>query len=203
MRFRHHIAAALALACAIGPGGAHAATYTANSVIAGDTAYGMCASSSAAKCKADDRLNSKNALGETDGKFYALGLGGILTLGFENAVFRPGAFVTIEEVTFGGPKGSGHFEAVDVYSVFGNVATFVQTIYNSAVSTTFQVANRFEYIRLVDATLREYSKTRSADGFDVDSVKVTIAPVPIPAAGGFLLAGLGGLALMRRRKSAA
>lgn len=38
------------------------------------------------------------------------------------------------------------------------------------------------------------------DSFTVASIDV--APVPLPAAGGFLLAGLGGLALMRRRKRA-
>ena len=38
------------------------------------------------------------------------------------------------------------------------------------------------------------------DDFRIRSIDV--APVPLPAAGGFLLAGLGGLAFLRRRKKA-
>ncbi|MGR3655540.1 VPLPA-CTERM sorting domain-containing protein, partial [Paracoccus sp. (in: a-proteobacteria)] len=61
----------------------------------------------------------------------------------------------------------------------------------------------FEYIKLVDATLNEFGRsgTTSFDGFDVDSVSV--APVPLPAAGLMLLAGLGGFGVMRRRQKKA
>jgi hypothetical protein len=38
------------------------------------------------------------------------------------------------------------------------------------------------------------------DGFGIDAIKV--AAVPVPAAGFLLLAGLGGLAAFKRRKSA-
>ncbi|TNF64832.1 MAG: VPLPA-CTERM sorting domain-containing protein [Rhodobacteraceae bacterium] len=38
------------------------------------------------------------------------------------------------------------------------------------------------------------------DGFGIDSVGVAVAPVPLPAAGWLMIAGLGGLAALRRRR---
>ncbi|VDS09482.1 hypothetical protein PARHAE_02685 [Paracoccus haematequi] len=202
MKFRKHRIAAIAAAFVMAAGASQAATYTASNVVAEGTSYGTCATYSLAACDANQRRVVGNALGETDGRFYSLGLGGRLTLGFGAAMFGPGALLTLEEVTFGGPQAGGHREAVDVYSVLGGVATFVQTVYNTAAVTSLRIANSFDHIQLVDATLREYAGTRSYDGFDVDSVKVTIAPVPVPAAGALMLAGLGGLAMLRRRKAA-
>lgn len=190
----------LSVALALIAGTAQAATH-ASRIIEDQTAYGTCTAKAASSCQANGRLTAANALGETDGKFYSLGKNGYLTLGFDNASFAAGARITLEEVTFNGPVRSKHFEAVDVYSVFSGLATFVGTIYNTTRATTLKIAQQFDQIRLVDVTSREYASTSSFDGFDVDSVK--IAPVPVPAAGFLMLAGLGGLALMRRRKSAA
>ncbi|MFC3627944.1 hypothetical protein ACFOM8_00635 [Paracoccus angustae] len=183
-------------------GAAQAATYAATTFIDSETAYGACAASSAAACEANNRKGVENALGGTDGTFYALGLGGQLALGFAVPLLAPGAMVTFEEVTFGGAAGSGHFEAADVYAVVDDVATLVATIYNTTPGTTLQITQGFEYLRLVDATLREFSLTSSFDGFDVDSVTV-VAAVPVPVGGALLLSGLGGLTLLRRRRKAA
>lgn len=193
---------AAALAAAAFAGGAQAATYTATSVIDDNTTYGACTASPAA-CAKNDRQDPTNSLGGTDGSFYALGLGGQLELAFAAPLFAPGAMITLEEVTFGGPIASGHFEAVDVYSVLGGVATLVDTVTNATATTTLYIAQSFEYIRLVDVTLREFASTLSGDGFDVDSVTITgMAAVPVPAGGALLLSGLGGLAMMRRRRAA-
>lgn len=175
--------------------GAQAATYAASSIIASETAYGTC---TRMNCTANDRKNAENALGEADGAFYAMGLGGQLTVGFDAKSFAPGARVTINEVTFNGPQKSNHFEAVDVYSVFDGVDTFIDRIINTAQSTTLLVAQGFEYIRLVDVTQAEFASTTSFDGFDVESI--SIAAVPVPAAGFMLMAGLGGLAAFGRRR---
>jgi choice-of-anchor C domain-containing protein len=44
------------------------------------------------------------------------------------------------------------------------------------------------------------SGNNNAFGAALDDVKIELAPVPLPAAGALLLAALGGLGLMRRRK---
>ena len=189
---------AVALILAVSAGSASAATYNASRVIEDETTYGQCAAGS--KCTADNRKVTTNSLGEADAKFYSLGLGGTLTLAFDKAVFGPGAEVMIQEVTFGGPTKNRHFEALDVYSVMNGAAKFVTTIYNTMATNSFQIADSFQFLKLVDVTKREFASTTSFDGYDVDSVSVSIAPVPVPAAGGLLLAGLAGLGLIKRRR---
>lgn len=178
--------------------GTQAATYAASSIIGSETAYGTCTRTN---CTANDRKNPGNALGEADGAFYAMGLGGQLTVGFDARTFSPGARVTINEVTFNGPRSSNHFEAVDIYSVLGGVATFIDRIVNTTQSTTVLVAQGFEYLRLIDVTRAEFPRSSSFDGFDVESISV--AAVPVPAAGVMLMAGLGGLAALGRRRKKA
>lgn len=190
--------------CAILVSGAaaQAATYTASAVIADQTSYGVC-TSSAGTCSADDRKTVTNVLGATDEAFYSLGKGGILTVGFDLPVFAKGATVVIEEVTFNGPFRTGHFEAMDLYSVMDGVMSLVTTVYNTSKTATVSIAESFQYLRLVDVTAREYGKTSSFDGYDIDSITLTPHPVPVPAAGLMLMGGLAGLAMLRRRKTAA
>ncbi|MEM9318750.1 MAG: VPLPA-CTERM sorting domain-containing protein [Pseudomonadota bacterium] len=52
---------------------------------------------------------------------------------------------------------------------------------------------------LVSAAYVQMQQARN-DGFSIDGAQVGIAPVPLPAAGLMLLAGLGGMAAMRRFK---
>lgn len=189
----------LSVVLAVAAGAAQAATY-ATRIIDDETVYGTC-TARPSSCSANDRLAVENALGETDGRFYSLGKGGYLTLGFDGASYGPGTLLTLEEVTFNGPARGNHYEAVDIYSVLSGVTTFVGTIYNTAKVSTIKIGQSFEHIRLVDVTTREYPTSSSFDGFDIDSVK--IAPVPVPAAGGLMLAGLLSFAMMRRRKAAA
>lgn len=201
-------AGVLTATIALAAGTAQAATYTASQVIEDQTAYGTCSKLSRKECKKSE-IDSRKALGEMDGEFYTLGLGGQLTLAFDSARIGPGATVTVQEYTYNRPASSNrHYEAVDVYSIFQGVTTFVDTVFNTAASTTLYLAQGFEYLRFVDVTTREFGWTRSFNGFDVDSVTVdtsvaSIAPVPLPAGGGLLLAGLGAFGLLRKRKAAA
>ncbi|MEJ6395039.1 VPLPA-CTERM sorting domain-containing protein [Gymnodinialimonas sp. 2305UL16-5] len=52
---------------------------------------------------------------------------------------------------------------------------------------------------LVSSATITLSNSRINDGFTFDGAAITVAPVPLPAAAWMLLAGLGGMALLRRR----
>ena len=149
------------------------------------------------------RRDTSKALGAGDGAFYSMGLGGSLVVGFAQSLFDANNEVSAFEITY--DRAVGHDEAVDVYSVLNGVETYLGRLLNNVEMSSVRAKVAFEYIKLVDVTRIEFPDTtssqRSRDGFDVDSVSV--AAVPLPAAGLMLLAGLGGLAAVRRRKTAA
>lgn len=195
--------AALAMTASAG----NAAVHYATEVVSAN--YGVCTASEVS-CKENGRKNVQNAIGspESDnGKFYSLGFEGDLTLAFGKQFSDP-KNVMVWEVTYSAtgnqPPADNHREAVDVYAILGVMETFIGTLYNYG-SDTLKASVPFEFIKLVDVTRREFNDmnggTSSYDGFDVASVGV--APIPLPAAGTLLLAGLGGLAALRRRKTAA
>lgn len=186
--------AALAVTASAG----NAAVYYADEIIV--ESPGIC-NGSVADCNADDRKIKENALGETDGKFYSLGLGGSAIFGFAIDLF-PAGTVSAFEITFN--RFSEHNEAAAVYTLDSafNVVQSLGTIVNKPDGNGSVYASQaFSYIRLVDVSQSYFDVTQSFDGYDVDSVGV--APVPLPAAGVLLLAGLGGFAALRRRKTAA
>lgn len=176
--------------------GANAATYYADSVI--DVNAGRC-TGSAAGCAANDRQDVNNAVDTDDSTFYALGFGGDITLGFAVPLFTNPQTVQAFEITFN--RRTGHDEAAEVYSVLDGVETFLGTLTNFVNGGSVVASTAFEYIKLVDVTLELFPSTTSYDGFDLSAIKVS--PVPLPAAGVLMLAGLGGLAALRRRKTAA
>lgn len=147
------------------------------------------------------RHQAQRALNAPDGKFVSLGYGGDLTLGFGvSGIVKE---VKTWEVTYSAADPDNyHLEAVDVYAVLSGVTSYIGRILAQGGSGSITGAFAFDSIKLVDATFEQYgTATSSFDGFDVDAVSV--AAVPLPAAGVLLLAGLGGLAAMRRRKTAA
>lgn len=140
---------------------------------------------------APSRSVTDNALGATDGLFYSLGLGGSLTLDFGRLVGGTG---TITEVTY---NATGYLEYAQLFtSLDGVTYTALTTSFNGlAVAGEEITADApFRYLKLVDAS----PAGKGRDGFDVDSVG--FAPVPLPAAGLALAAGLAGLATLRRRR---
>ena len=187
---------ATAAALALAAGGANAAVYYADSVVS---------AVDSTPNKGSDRSDPKAALGQADGKFYSLGLGGSLTLGFKNAPFST-ADVSVFEITFGGGAASGHKEAAEVYALNSKTGDswLLGVLDNIKTGSTVRgSAGSFDQIKLVDVSKSYFASTgtKTTDGFDVDSV--AIAPVPVPAAGMMLLAGLGGFAALRRRRNAA
>ncbi len=176
--------------------GANAATYYANNIVS--VTPGTCTGTEAG-CSWNDRENVNNAVDGDDNTFYALGFGGEIVVSFAKAVFTEAQNVSAFEVTFN--RMVGHDEAADVYSILGGVETFLGTITNFIDGNSLFAGTDFDSIKLVDVSLREFPTTSSFDGFDLSAVKVSA--VPLPAAGVLLLAGLGGLAAMRRRKTAA
>jgi hypothetical protein len=187
-------------ALALSAGMASASTIYADSVISFD--QGSCTGG----CL-PERSDPNEALGAPDGDdgppatgFVSLGFGGEIVLGFSSGPFGSGN-ATVWEVTT--RRLNTHNEAIGVYSVFNGVSSALLGVINNITgSGSVFVTGAFDSIRLVDMTLLEFPNTTSFDGFDVDAVGVSnVSPIPLPAAGFLLLAGLGGLAAVRRKKN--
>ncbi|MEM1381604.1 MAG: hypothetical protein AAGH41_13370 [Pseudomonadota bacterium] len=168
---------------------------------------------------ANNRDNPVNALGAPDGSFLALGLSTPNNPGF--AVFSFGqqfqGAVSVIEVTFGcqllSSGACSHSESVDVLAgddyAFGSNDfsdlsdfTFVGSIINGMAQggTSLALPGSFTYLAIVDTTRTLFPNSPSTDGFDVESVGVTLAnqAVPVPAAG-LLIAPFALLAARRKR----
>jgi hypothetical protein len=163
---------------------------------------GMCdANSTVGPLNANDCAVSRSdptaALGAEDGDFVSLGFFGEIILSFAGNTVFPGGGTTVYEVTTN--RRNDHDEALDVFSSLGGVETFIGTIFNNVASSSLLVAGTFDSLILRDVTLTYFADTTSFDGFDLDAV--SISPVPLPAGGLLLLAGIGGFAALRRRKS--
>lgn len=186
------------LVLAVSTAGANAAVYYADNVV--DVNAGVC-TGSAARCAANDRQDVSNAVDEDESTFYSLGFGGDITLSFPLPLISAGQSLSVFEITFN--RGSGDSEAAEVYAILGGVETFLGTITNVVGQHTIMASSAFEYIKLKDVTKALFPTTTSFDGFDVGAIKISVSAVPLPAAGAMLLAGLGGLAALRRRKTLA
>ena len=140
------------------------------------------------------RADPTNALGAADGLFYELGRGGEIVLTFGTLFTSPGK---VWEVTYGSTVQ--HHESVDLYgSLDGTNYVSIGSIDNTTAKGggVFTFTGKFNYLKFADTTT-----FAGSNGFDIDSVSV--AAVPVPAAGLLLGGALAGFAALRRRASKA
>jgi hypothetical protein len=190
-------------AFAVSGGMASASTIYADIVVSSSqgTCTGAGAAGNANGCF-PDRSDPNSALDAPDGNFFSLGDGGHIVVGFSSAPFGSGT-ASVWEITTN--RKNEHKEAIEVYSIFKGVqSALLGVITNFNEQGSVFVTGAFDSIKLVDITYSYFlpEETTSFDGFDVDAVSVSnVSPIPLPAAGFLLLAGLGGLAAVRRKKS--
>ena len=155
---------------------------------------------------AASRTDSNNALGEPDGNFLSIGLGGIAAFDF-GVSFDATAIVF--ETTWGNRDNYPEYANVyvgDTFSLDPGDYTFVGLIRNDVdqimIDLTGTPGNPFQYVLVQDATEQYGGFTQfsgnPADGFDIDAVAV--APVPEPATVLLFGVGLIGLAGFGRKK---
>lgn len=152
----------------------------------------------AGRGSADGRNIATNALGETDGAFFEIGLGSAVELGFGRPFGDP---LSVVEVTFGPGHtvGTRWPEAIEIYArragetVYAHVGALTNQQAHDGVE--IGLSGSYDFLLLVDSS----GTSGSVGGFDVDSVRAGLAPMPLPAAGWFLIAGIGGLVAIRRR----
>jgi opacity protein-like surface antigen len=175
-------------------------TYTDNTLPIDGFATGITYVDAAQRGLANNRNDPANALGATNGTFFEVGYGSTIDLTF-GALFRPNGSTV--EITNGSRGATTPFyETITILFGIGGVFTQVAMLDNAGPSGPLTLffslpgGPSYDTVRFVDTTV---GRPQTTGGWDVDSVKVAL--VPLPAAGFLLLAGLAGLAAMRRRQS--
>ena len=182
MRTLNITVAAAALAMGFAAGAQAAPVYATEATIVADGPRGT----------RGGRDDVANALGDSLGTFFELGYGAVVDFGFGRNFTGDGNVV---EVTFSDPPP--FVESVVIEAGRNGVFTEIGTIDNSNARAPdgedFVFAGNFDTLRLTDTS----EVTRPFGGFDVD--RISVSPIPLPATGAALLAGLGALTLLRRR----
>lgn len=140
-----------------------------------------------------------------NGSFFSLGVNGSLVAEFDPGFSGPEA--RIIEVTF---VGSPQREAAEVFGSNDGVNfTSLGVVTNQTTPGSSQNPNQvsftgnYRFLGLKDVSATFFGlPLNSGDGYDIDAIAVTVAPVPLPAAGLMLLGGLAGLGALRARRKA-
>ncbi len=144
----------------------------------------------------NDRANLANALGDSLGDFFELGFGAVVDFTFDRFFTGPGSVV---EVSF---SANGPLESVLIQGGRGGVFTDLATVTNKAPGAQspegapFAFAGAYKTLRLID---QSPTGGRPTGGFDVD--RISVAAIPVPAAGALMLGALGAFGLLRRRSA--
>lgn len=140
------------------------------------------------------RDDLSNALGEEVGDFFELGFGATVDFTFDVLARGP---VNVIEVSFGRPQALREEAVVSVGldGVFTEIGSVTALGGQAPDGATLAAPGLFDTVRLTDVSPIRGGATFG--GFDVD--RIGVSPIPLPAAGAALLAGLGALTLVRRR----
>lgn len=160
------------------------------------TVYATDVAASLAQPVAPSRSNPDAALGDADGKFLSLGLGGAAEFSFGS---KFSGEIKIYETTYA-PRAR-HFEQARVEAGRDGVFEAIGIIDNSGDGiSSLTLDGIYDSLRIIDLTTRTGP---SRDGFDIDALSVTtVSAVPVPAAGLLLAGGLAGLGAAARRRRA-
>ena len=135
------------------------------------------------------RSRVANMYGAPDGKFFSAGMGGEITISFENSIKDvPGGDISVYEISYDRIYSIEEFARVEVSADGSNwyiLSTMVRSKVNP-VGVTFidfneSGLNEVRYVRFVDV-INPYERWSGADGIDIDAVQATklICPPVVP-----------------------